>query len=116
MSWYLGVLKNYAGFNGRACRTEYWMFILINMAIALALGFVDLGLGLTTAAGYGLFSGLYSLLVLVPSTAVAVRRLHDTNRSGLWFVLVFVPLIGTIALLVLLAGEGTAGPNQYGPN
>ena len=64
----------------------------------------------------GLLSGLYSLAVLLPSIAVAVRRLHDTDRSGWWFLIGFVPIVGGIILLVFYVLEGTRGPNRFGPD
>ena len=117
MNWYLDVLKKYAVFNGRARRKEYWMFFLINMAISIALIVVDSLIGTISASvGLGLFSGIYTLAVLVPSIAAGIRRLHDTNRSG-WFMLIgLVPFVGGIILLVFLAMDSTPGDNQYGPN
>ena len=77
MSWYLTVLKKYAVFSGRARRMEYWMFALFNFIISFALAFLEALVG-----GPGIVAVLYSLAVLVPSIAVGVRRLHDTDRSG----------------------------------
>jgi len=116
MNWYLAVLKNYAKFAGRAGRTEFWVFILINLVIEIVLGLIDNKLGLVSSTGYGVFSGIFSLAVFLPSIAVTVRRLHDTNRSGLWYLLIFVPIIGTIALIIFLVQEGHPGMNQYGPS
>jgi len=94
---YPDVLKNYATFSGRARRKEYWMFFLISALISIVLTLLDILLG-TYSVEYeaGLFSGLYSLLVLIPSIAVGVRRLHDTNRSG-WYML--IPIYGSILIL-----------------
>jgi uncharacterized membrane protein YhaH (DUF805 family) len=114
MDWYLGVLKKYAQFEGRARRKEYWMFVLINFLIAIVLGVVDNALGLVGSSGIGMLGGLYALAVLVPGIAVGVRRLHDTGRSGWWLLIGFVPLIGAIVLLVFLVGAGNAGPNAHG--
>jgi uncharacterized membrane protein YhaH (DUF805 family) len=114
MDWYLGVLKKYAQFSGRARRKEYWMYFLFNVVIAFVLGLVDGLLGLTGASGIGLLGGLYTLAVLVPSLAVAVRRLHDTGRSGWWLLVALVPLVGGIVLLVLLVLPGQSGPNAHG--
>jgi len=111
VNWYLAVLKNYAGFSGRARRTEYWMFFLINFIIVVVLDVIGLALKLGTYLGI-----IYSLAVLLPALAVAVRRLHDTGRSGWWVLISFVPLVGTIILIVFLATEGQPGDNQYGPN
>lgn len=110
MDWYKEVVLNrYAQFSGRAHRSEYWMFFLVNLLIYAGLGTVEglLGIG-------SFFSGLYGLAVFIPSLAVAVRRLHDTGRSGWWVLLALIPVLGVIALLVLLALEGEPGPNAYG--
>ncbi|MEI5034139.1 DUF805 domain-containing protein [Streptomyces sp. S1A(2023)] len=110
MNWYLDVLKNYAGFSGRARRKEYWMFALFNFIIAVVL--TALGMAIDTQIPYY----LYLAAVLVPSLAVMVRRLHDTGRSGWWFFISFVPLVGAIILLVFLASEGKPETNQHGAN
>src|SRR4051812_41943877 len=82
MQWYLDVLKNYALFTGRARRSEYWYFVLFNVAVVLVLGIVDAVVRKITGFSFGLFGALYGLAILVPAIAVGVRRLHDTNRSG----------------------------------
>ncbi len=115
MNWYIEVLRKYAVFEGRARRTEFWMFVLFNIIIGAVLGIIDTILGLRISHnGAGVLGSLYSLGVLVPSLAVAVRRLHDTNRSGWWLFIGLIPLIGFIVLIVWYATEGTRGPNQYG--
>ena len=111
MNWYLEVLKKYAVFEGRAHRTEYWTFVLINVAIGLALGMVE-GLG----GGRNILSNLYSLAILVPSLAVSVRRLHDTGRSGWWLLLSLIPLAGPIILLVFMVLDSDPEANSFGPN
>jgi uncharacterized membrane protein YhaH (DUF805 family) len=113
MHWYLHVLRNYANFTGRARRSEYWYFVLVSLAFVLALNLLDMLVRVLT--GYGPFVLLYSLVMLVPSYAVAVRRLHDTDRSGWWILLAFVPLVGLV-LLYFLALDSNAGTNKYGPN
>ncbi len=100
--WYLGVLKKYAVFTGRARRKEYWMFTLFNILIAFLLGIFEALIG----AG-DILSNLYSLAVLIPGIAVAVRRLHDTDRSGWWLLL---PIVN----IVFLALEGQSGTNRFG--
>jgi uncharacterized membrane protein YhaH (DUF805 family) len=117
MHWYLSVLKQYAVFSGRARRKEYWMFVLFNLIFLIAALILDNVLGTAIEnVGYGLFYILYSLAVLIPALAVAVRRLHDIGKSGWWLFISFIPLIGGIWLLVLLATDGQAGENKYGPN
>lgn len=111
MEWYLTVLKKYADFSGRARRKEYWMFVLINLLIALALGIVEGFIG-----SPGIVGGLYALLVLIPGIAVGVRRLHDTGRSGWWLLISLIPLIGALVLLIFLVQSGTDGENAFGEN
>jgi uncharacterized membrane protein YhaH (DUF805 family) len=117
MNWYLEVLKKYVVFKGRARRKEYWYFVLFNILISIALGIID---GITgsfsSEAGIGLLGGLYSLAVLLPSIAVSVRRLHDTNRSGWWLLIGLAPLIGAIVLIVFMVQDSQSDENQYGPS
>jgi uncharacterized membrane protein YhaH (DUF805 family) len=117
MNWYMTVLKKYTVFSGRARRKEYWMFVLFNIIFSFVAAFLDNVLGIADkSTGYGIFSILYSLGVLLPSLAVAVRRLHDIGKSGWWYFIALIPLIGGIWLLVLFATDGQPGVNQYGPN
>ena len=111
MNWYLKVLKQYADFNGRARRTEYWMFFLFNIIIAVVLGVIESVLG-----GPGILGGLYSLAVLLPAIGVTVRRLHDTGRTGWWILVGLIPVIGMIVLLVFMVLDSQPGSNEYGPN
>ena len=108
MDAYMEVMSKYAQFSGRAGRREFWMFVLINMIISFVLGFV---LGMV---GLPKLAYLYSLAVFVPSIAVAVRRLHDTGKSGLWYLIAFT-IVGIIPLIFFWAQEGDAGANAYGP-
>ena len=114
MEWYIGVLKKYAVFSGRARRKEFWMFVLFNFIIGMVLGILSNipGLGIV----FIIISSLYSLAVLIPGIAVCVRRMHDTNRSGLLLLLGLIPLAGAIILLIFTLQEGTSGDNQYGAN
>lgn len=108
MHWYTDVIKQYAVFDGRAGRPEYWWFFLINTVISVVLRFAIPNIG-------PLISELYGLAVLLPSIGVTIRRLHDTNRTGWWILVVLIPLVGWIWLIVLLAMAGDLGPNRYGP-
>ncbi len=114
------VLKKYAEFNGRAGRREFWMFVLISFIISIALSIVDSALGTKIAGSYGSNTGvlgsLYSLAILVPSVAVNIRRLHDTNHSGWWWFLWLIPIVGWIIMIVWLATDSMLEDNQYGPN
>jgi len=115
MNWYFEVLKKYARFNGRARRKEYWYFFLFNIIASIILAVVDVGTGsFNEEVGLGFLSGIYTLAVLIPGIAVLIRRLHDTNRSGWWFLIALIPIIGPIVLLVFTVQAGTSGENQYG--
>jgi uncharacterized membrane protein YhaH (DUF805 family) len=117
MSWFLAVLKKYAVFSGRAQRAEYWYFFLFYLLIHIALVVVDRVTGsFNSEAGMGLFGGVFALAMLLPSLAVSVRRLHDTDRSGWWLLIAFVPLIGGIVLLIFAVQDGTPGDNRFGSN
>ncbi|MFH9552919.1 DUF805 domain-containing protein [Streptomyces sp. NBC_00377] len=110
MHWYVDVLKKYAVFGGRARRQEYWMFTLFSVIVSIVLAIID------AAIGSSILGIIYAVAVLLPSLGVAVRRLHDTGRSGWWILIALIPLVGAIVLLVFLASEGKQEPNQYGPN
>ena len=115
MNWYLEVLRKYAVFEGRARRQEYWMFVLVNILIIVVLSVVDTVVDIFSLGdSVGALTGLYYLVVLVPSIAVTVRRLHDTDRSGWWVLLALLPLLGTIVLFVFCVLDGTPGPNRFG--
>jgi uncharacterized membrane protein YhaH (DUF805 family) len=118
MEWYLKVVRdNYANFSGRARRQEYWMFVLINLLITIAIAAVSFGLG--AALDMPLLGSLYVIYVLalvIPSLAVAVRRLHDVGKSGWFYLITLIPLIGGIWLIILFATEGDKGNNAYGPD
>ena len=117
MNYYLKVLKQYADFNGRARRKEYWIYNIINSIIGGLLFFLDYMLG-TTIDGLdlGFLYIVYALLVFIPGVAVAVRRLHDVGKSGWMLLIALIPLIGVIWLLVLYLTDSNPGENKYGPN
>lgn len=142
MEWATLPLKRYAEFTGRSRRKEYWMFVLLCVGIAIVLYLIESLLHLRGMIGpYGPLMLLFELAILVPSIAVGIRRLHDTNRSGWWLLVCYAPallsmllpilgivnlslamilsivsLIGAIVLIVFFVLEGTKGPNQYGPD
>lgn len=140
MEWATLPLKKYAEFEGRSRRKEYWMYVLLLIAIGVVIGTVEGIVGLTGMVGpYGPITALFLLGTLVPSLAVGVRRLHDTGRSGWWLLIGYGPfllslvltmagslqlamilsvlaLVGFVALLVFMVMEGTRGSNQYGPD
>lgn len=117
MDWFVGALKKYAVFEGRARRREYWFFVLFAVLIHIVLNVVDRMLGLYSAAnGIGILGGIFGLAILIPSLAVGARRLHDTGRSGWWLLIGLIPLIGAIVLIVFFLFDSQPGTNAYGPN
>lgn len=117
MKWYLMAWQRCLQFTGRSRRTEYWMFVLINILVAIAIALMDLMLGtVDEQTQTGTFSTLYSLVVFLPTLALTVRRLHDTGRSGWWVLISLIPILGVIVLLVFMVLDGEAGDNDYGAN
>ncbi len=114
MSWYLQVLNKYAVFSGRARRKEYWMFQLVNVIVICLLALLDASTGFRSM-GLGLILLGYCLATIIPGLAVLVRRLHDINRSGWWWLISLVPF-GGVVLLIFACIDSDPGPNQYGPN
>lgn len=120
------VLTQYVGFRGRARRSEYWWFVLFTILVGIVAGILDTVLGTTfrsdandASAWYlsgGYIAAIVNLALLLPTLAVAVRRLHDTDRSGWWLLIGLVPIVGGIVLLVFFVLDGTPGPNRYGAN
>jgi uncharacterized membrane protein YhaH (DUF805 family) len=112
MRWYIRVLSNYAVFSGRARRKEYWAFFGLNLLIAVGLGFVEgivIAVSGGTAGDVSVLGTIYQLAILIPSIAVGVRRMHDTDHSGWWLLFPFVNF-------VLAVTDGTSGPNRFGPD
>ena len=116
-------LRRYADFAGRSRRREYWAFTLCIILFEVAMfGWIfaaarsaDGEMTTAVAVPFVLLM-LAGLALLIPSLAVTVRRLHDQNRSGWYWILSFVPIVGAIALLVFMCVEGTRGPNRFGPD
>jgi len=115
--------SKYVTFSGRAQRSEFWWFALFIWLVSIALSIVDSTLfgtvttydgGFEASTNTPILSGLFSLAVLLPNLAVAVRRLHDTDRSGWWLLIGLIPLIGFIVLIVFFASVGTKGQNRFG--
>ena len=107
------VFSKYATFSGRARRSEYWYFVLLQVIVTAVLN------GLYSATESVAFSAilvLFDLALLVPSLAVCWRRLHDIGRSGAYYFFVLIPLVGWILLLVWMCQDSQPGANQYGPN
>ncbi len=118
MNWYLKVLKEYANFDGRARRKEYWMFSLFHIIIIIAL--VSIGAALSNGEEFSMpfmvILVLYFLGTIIPTIAVTVRRLHDIGKKGSWFFIQCIPYIGGFWMLVLTCRDSITGPNEYGQN
>ena len=137
MQWIIGPLKKYADFSGRASRREFWLFLLFVTILTVAAHSVDEpdGRNAAVAMNMGIAELSVTLLLLLPSITVGVRRLHDTGRSGWWMMLVYLPwlatlvsqadpaltlasagalLVGGIAWIVLLLLPGETGENAFG--
>jgi uncharacterized membrane protein YhaH (DUF805 family) len=118
-------LRKYADFSGRARRSEYWWWVLFVFLVDLIVNAVGgfqpilivLGRGPSgESTSWSVLAAIVSVALLLPGLAVFTRRLHDTGRSGWWWLIVLVPLVGAIILIVFLAQKGNAGANQYGPS
>lgn len=137
MQWIIGPLKKYADFSGRASRIEFWLFLLFVTALTAAARYVDgaEGRDVAIAMNMGIIELSVTLLFLLPSITVSVRRLHDTGRSGWWTMLIYIPwlatlasqsnpalvlvssgalLVGGIAWIILLLLPGSEGENAFG--
>ncbi len=97
-----------ATFSGRAPRSEFWFFWLFGIIVDLIGEVID------RARGTIIVGALITIVLLLPTIAVSLRRLHDIDRSGWWYLLVLIPIIGWIVLLVWYCTRGTVGPNRYG--
>jgi uncharacterized membrane protein YhaH (DUF805 family) len=117
-------LSKFVTWKGRASRSEFWFFLfafacmivatIIDKILGTSFKTVNPITGLEQSAGYGYVYGLVALALLLPNLAVMVRRLHDTGRSGWWYWIALIPLVGAILLLVWFASKGTTGSNEYG--
>lgn len=108
MNWYFQVLSKYAKFNGRARRSEYWSFALVNFFISIEIFIIDAVIG-----SFGMLGFLYSIAIIIPAIAVSVRRLHDTGHSGWNLLLAFIPIIGAIIILIYMV-QDSISENEYG--
>ena len=113
MNWYLETLKQYVISGGQVPRKGSWIFTLFVFIMGCVLGFVEILVG---GPGFVVFIGLCGLAVLIPSIALSVSRLNDANRSGWWLLISFIPLIGSIILLNLVAQDSQSKENQGGCN
>jgi uncharacterized membrane protein YhaH (DUF805 family) len=129
MEWMLMPYRRYAEFYGRSRRMEYWMFTLFNVLVVFASLILLFAGGVPETDEYGNAVGepgalfyiacllylLFALVSFIPSLAVTIRRLHDTDRSGWWFLISFIPL-GGLVLLIFTLLDGTPGENRFGPD
>lgn len=118
MHYYLDVLKKYCIFTGRASRSEFWFFCLINFLILLVLeGTVLLSresMGMLILSSIVYY--IYALIVLIPGIGVSIRRLHDIGKGGNWYFISLVPIIGWIWIIILYATPSDPGENRFGPS
>ena len=105
------VLSQYANFNGRARRSEYWYYILAYAIISAVLNALA-----QYSSIFTVLSGIFGLALICPTLAVAVRRLHDIGKSGWYYLFALIPLVGAIILLVWFVKDSEPGDNVYGPN
>ena len=115
ISNYAGVLRKYAAFSGRATRTEYWLFILAQIIVFVALGALA-AVGGAVAPVLVLPLVVYWIGTIIPSLAVTVRRFHDGGYSGWMILLALIPGIGGIILLVFMVLPSERGGNRHGPD
>ena len=109
------VVGNFVNFSGRASRSEYWRFAAVSVVIGFALTLLRMIFGHSFLESLlNLLSFAYTCVIFLPSVGIAVRRLHDINKSGWFLLLPFVPIIGLVYLIYLLAKPGDVGDNQYG--
>jgi uncharacterized membrane protein YhaH (DUF805 family) len=106
--------QNYVTFSSRAARSQYWYWALF--CILVGIGSVVIDAALFSRSYIRPVNAIAELVLFLPTLAVSIRRLHDLDRSGWWFLLIFIPLIGGIWLLVWFCMRGTVGPNRFGPD
>ena len=121
IDWVMLPLKRYSDFEGRSGRQEFWMFVLglfIVEVVIMVLSAVLTGITGSSAIGmlFSLILILFCLAILVPSIALAFRRMHDQDKSAWFLLLAFVPFVGGLILLVFYCLPGTVGPNKFGPD
>ena len=122
--YFLDTVKNrYADFKGRATRSDYWYFILFSVIISIVLTLIDtyavnplLGMTPEEAAQGGILSIIFTLAILLPQIGVGVRRLHDIGKSGWWYLIILIPILGVLVLLFFFVTDSQAGENEYGAN
>ncbi|SET23335.1 DUF805 domain-containing protein [Thorsellia anophelis] len=119
MNYYINCLKKFATFKGRARRAEFWYFYLYNLIIITSLYLLGGFLIQVTQSSrlitiFDFLTMGYQIIMLLPSIAVSIRRLHDRNKKAWFYLLIFIPILGFIVLLIQYCKEGTKGNNQFG--
>ncbi len=104
-------LSRYFDFNTRSSRSEYWYWVLFVVLLSIVTGVID-----AIIFDAPILRSLVTLGLLIPGIAVGVRRLHDIDRSGWWYLIVLIPLIGALVLIYWFVQPGTQGSNEYGDN
>jgi len=102
--------SNYVNFSGRAIRSAYWFWTLFVFVVGIVAVIID------AVIGTSIIYPLFGLATILPGIAVSIRRLHDTDRTGWWLLIIFIPLIGAILLIIWYCTAGTPGPNRFGPD
>ena len=108
--------RNYANFSGRARRSEYWYWVLFTVLGTLVFSFIGGMIFHTEDGGVNILQSIFSLATLVPGLSISWRRLHDIGKSGGWYFLGLIPLVGSIILLIWYCKDGEPGDNQFGPS
>ncbi|OUR94289.1 hypothetical protein A9Q87_01180 [Flavobacteriales bacterium 34_180_T64] len=114
MKWYIHVLNNYVNFEGRARREEYWMFTLFHLIFIFLLVIIPIALFDSPLGTLPVL--IYFLATFLPTLAVTIRRLHDTGKSGWFYLITFIPYLGGLILLIFTVENGNKGQNKYGPD
>ena len=124
-NYFIGTIKNkYASFDGRSTRSEYWYFVLFYVLISIIFTLIDttvinpslLNMTPEEASKGGLLAGIFALALILPQIALGVRRLHDIGKSGWWYLIVLIPILGALVLLFFFVTDSQSGENKYGPN
>ncbi len=107
--------KNYAVFSGRATRSAFWWFYLFTIIVGIAISLIENAMGSSgLAGGLGIISIIWTLAVILPIVGLVIRRLHDTDQSGWWWLSMLGFGVGVIVLIVFMAIPGTQGDNKFG--
>jgi uncharacterized membrane protein YhaH (DUF805 family) len=115
VNYYFAAFRKYAVFKGRSTRSEYWYFTLFNILAVGVFGLIDQLMGtFNFDAGYGPLSAIYTLAMILPGLGVSIRRLHDTGRSGWWFMITIIPVIGLLVFWYFALLDSDPNPNEYG--